>query len=86
MSGSSPRNVRRMRDFYRLYGDMPEVLTKTLCLNWTQNVVIMGEEMSTEARVWYIDEARRRDPTKAELLDLLASEAHLQIPLDQTEE
>ena len=86
MSGSSPRNVRRMRDFYRLYGDMPEVLTKTLCLNWTQNVVIMGEEMSTEARVWYIDEALQRDPTKAELLDLLASEAHLQIPLDQTEE
>ncbi len=41
MTGFSPRNVRRMRDFYRLYGDMPELLAKTLCLNWTQNVVIM---------------------------------------------
>ena len=43
MAGFSPRNVRRMRDFYRLYSDMPE------------------------------------------LLNLLVSEAHLQISLDQTE-
>ena len=86
MAGFSPRNVRRMRDFYRLYGDMPELLAKTLCLKWTQNVVIMEAELSTEVRAWYVDEALQRDPTKAELLDLLASEAHLQIPLDQTEE
>jgi len=86
MTGFSPRNVRRMRDFYRLYGDMPELLAKTLRLNWTQNVVIMEAELSSEARTWYVDEAIKRNPTKAELLDLLASEAHLQIPLDQTEE
>lgn len=86
MAGFSPRNVRRMRDFYRLYGDMPELLAKTLRLNWTQNVVIMEAEMTDEARAWYIDEALRCDPTKAELLELLASEAHLQIPLDQMEE
>ena len=86
MAGFSPRNVRRMRAFYRLYGDMPELLTKALSLNWTQNVVIMEAELSAEVRAWYVDEAIKRDPTKAELLDLLASEAHLQIPLDQTEE
>ena len=49
-------------------------------------MVIMDAEMTTEAKVWYIDEALRCAPTKAELLELLASEAHLQIPLDQTEE
>lgn len=86
MAGFSPRNVRRMRDFYRLYGDMPELLTKTLRLNWSQNVVIMEAELNSEARAWYVDEAIKRDPTKAELLDFLASEAHLQIPLDPTEE
>lgn len=86
MAGFSPRNVRRMRDFYRLYGDMPELLTKTLRLNWTQNVVIMEAELTAEARIWYIDAALRCNPTKAELLELLASEAHLQIPLGQTEE
>ena len=85
MTGFSPRNVRRMRDFYRLYSDMPELLAKVLRLNWTQNVVIMEAELSLEARTWYIDEALRSDPTKAELLNLLVSEAHLQISLDQTE-
>ena len=85
MAGFSPRNVRRMRDLYRLYSDMPELLAKVLRLNWTQNVVIMEAELAVEARAWYIDEALRCDPTKAELLELLSSEAHLQISLDQTE-
>ena len=85
MAGFSPRNVRRMRDFYRLYSDMPELLTKVLRLNWTQNVVIMEAELSLEARTWYINETLRSNPTKAELLKLLVSEAHLQISLDQTE-
>ena len=85
MTGFSPRNVRRMRDFYRLYSDMPELLAKVLRLNWTQNVVIMEAELPAEARAWYIDEVLRCDPTKAELLELLSSEAHLQISLDQTE-
>lgn len=85
MTGFSPRNVRRMRDFYRLYSDMPELLAKVLRLNWTQNVVIMEAELPAEARAWYIDEALRCDPTKAELLELLSSEVHLQISLDQTE-
>ena len=86
MAGFSPRNVRRMRDFYRLYGDVPELLTKVLHLSWTQNIVIMEAELSAEVRAWYIDEALRCDPTKAKLLELLTSAAHLQIPLDQTEE
>ena len=86
MAGFSPRNVRRMRDFYRLYGDAPELLVNALRLNWTQNVVIMEAEMTVESKAWYIDEALRCNPTKAELLELLASAAHLQIPLDQTEE
>lgn len=60
MAGFSPRNVRRMRDFYRLYSDMPELLAKVLRLNWTQNVVIMEAELSLEARTWYIDEALRK--------------------------
>lgn len=86
MAGFSPRNVRRMRDFYRLYGNIPELLAKSLRLNWTQNVIIMEAEITDEARAWYIDEALRCDPTKAELVELLASEAYLQNPLDQMDE
>ena len=36
--GFSPRNVRRMRDFYLMYGDTLELLAAAMHLNWTQNV------------------------------------------------
>ena len=45
-----------MWDFYRLYGDMTELLVKTLRLNRTQNVVNMEADQSVEARTLYIDE------------------------------
>lgn len=44
MTGFSPRNVRRMRDFWQLYSGTPELLGEALHLNWTQNVVIMEAE------------------------------------------
>ena len=59
MTGFSPRNVRRMRDFWQLYGGMPELLGEALHLNWTQNVVIMEAELTAEERYWYMD-ARKR--------------------------
>ena len=45
MTGFSPRNVRRMRDFWQLYSGTPELLGEALHLNWTQNVVIMEAEL-----------------------------------------
>ena len=33
MTGFSPRNVRRMRDFWQMYSDMPELLDEALLLN-----------------------------------------------------
>ena len=48
--GFSPRNVRRMRDFYRMYGDPPELLAAAMRLNWTQNVVIMEAELTMDER------------------------------------
>ncbi len=64
--------------------NISELLVNPLRLNWTQNVVIMEAELAAESSAWYIDEALRCDPTKAELLELLSSEAHLQISLDQS--
>ena len=48
--GFSPRNVRRMRDFYRVYGNMPELLAEAMRLNWTQNVVIMEAGLTMDER------------------------------------
>ena len=39
-SGFSPRNLRRMREFYRAYESVPEILAQAMTIGWTQNVVI----------------------------------------------
>ena len=38
-SGFSPRNLRRMRDFFRTYETTPAILHEALLIGWTQNVV-----------------------------------------------
>ena len=68
MTGFSPRNVRRMRDFWQLYSGMPELLGEALRLNWTQNVVIMEAELTAEERCWYIQQAAAQNLSKSELL------------------
>ena len=40
-SGFSPRNLRRMREFYRAYENVPEVLAQAMTIGWTQNAVIL---------------------------------------------
>ncbi|HBK04051.1 MAG TPA: hypothetical protein DDY87_06705, partial [Clostridiales bacterium] len=67
MPGFSPRNVRRMRDFWQLYSNMPELPGEALCLNWTQNVVIMEAELTAEERRWYIQQAAAQNLSKSEL-------------------
>ena len=44
-SGFSPRNLRRMREFYRMYEDTPELLALAMEISWTQNVVILEADM-----------------------------------------
>ena len=83
MTGISPRNVRRMRNFWQLYSSMPELLGEALCLNWTQNVVIMEAELPTEERRWYIRQATARNLSKAELLRMIEDSAYLESVLDE---
>ena len=83
MTGFSPRNVRRMRDFWQLYSDMPELLDEAFLLNWTQNVVIMEAELTMEERRWYIQQAAAKDLSKSELLRIIEDSAHLESVLDE---
>ena len=82
--GFSPRNVRRMRDFYRMYGDTPELLAAAMRLNWTQNVVIMEAGLTMAERCWYIRKAAESGLSKTELLRMIASSAHLEIALGES--
>ena len=41
-------------------------------IGWTLNVVIMEAELTSEARKWYLKQARERQWSKKELLDILS--------------
>lgn len=84
-SGFSPRNLRRMREFYRMYEDTPELLTLAMEISWTQNVVILEVDMELEERRWYLRAAGRFGWSKVELQRKIDSDAHLEIQLDESE-
>ena len=81
-TGFSPRNVRRMRDFYRTYENDQTLLRLAMKIGWTLNVVIMEAELARVARKWYLEQARVQQWSKAVLLEKLASEVHLEKTLD----
>ena len=82
--GFSPRNVRRMRDFYRMYGDTPELLAAAMRLNWTQNVVIMEAELTMDERCWYIRKTVKSGLSKTELLRMIERAEHSEIALGES--
>ena len=79
--GFSPRNLRRMRDFYRTYEDKPALLALAMQLGWTQNVVILEADLSMELREWYLKAANQFSWFKAELTQRIAANAHETIVL-----
>lgn len=40
VSAFSPRNLRRMREFYRAYENTPEILAEAITISWTQNIIL----------------------------------------------
>lgn len=86
VQGFSPRNLRRMRDYYRTYEDHPDLLTLTLQLGWTQNVVIMEADLSMEQLEWYLKAEIQFGWSKAELIEKLTCNAHEVIVLAPDDE
>lgn len=86
VQGFSPRNLRRMRNFYRTYEDHPVMLSLALQLGWTQNVVILEADLSMELREWYLKEAGQFAWSKAELTEEIATNAYEMIVLAIDEE
>ena len=70
-TGFSPRNVRRMRDFYRTYENDQTLLRLAMKIGWTQNVVIMEVELTRETRKWYLEQAREQHWSKTQLLNAI---------------
>ena len=68
-AGFSPRNVRRMRDFYRTYENDQTLMRLAMKIGWTLNVVIMEVELTRDERKWYLDQALCRGWSKTQLSD-----------------
>ena len=81
-SGFSPRNLRRMREFYRTYEQVPEILAEAMTIGWTQNVVILETELALQERAWYIRAVRHFGWSKQELQRRINGNAHLEMALD----
>ena len=76
VQGFSPRNLRRMRDFYRTYQGQPAMLSLAMELGWTQNVVILESELSAELQEWYLKAAMQFGWSKVELTQKIADNAY----------
>ena len=81
-TGFSPRNVRRMRDFYKVYENDEPLLRLAMKIGWTLNVIIMEAELTRDARHWYLRKSNAGVLSKAELLEMIESAAHLEKSLD----
>lgn len=81
-SGFSPRNLRRMWEFYRICTEDPEVLAQAMTIGWTQNVVILEAELTPPEQIWYIRAVRQFGWSKLELQRRIAIKAHLEFSLD----
>ena len=80
--GFSPRNLRRMRDFYRTYENHPTLLALAMELSWTQNVVIMEANLTVELREWYLRAVKQFGWSKVELIEKIAARAHEEMVLN----
>ena len=80
--GYSPRNLRRMRELYRVYGDCPEAITLAEQIGWTQNVVILEADLDLSLRLWYMRAVRQFGWSKMELNEMIENAAHMEIVLD----
>lgn len=82
IAGFSPRNLRRMREFYRTYSDIPKVLAEAMTIGWTQNVTILEADLTIQEKVWYIQAVQEFGWSKLELSKKIRSGAHREVSLD----
>ena len=81
MIGFSPRNLRRMREFYCAYASAPEIMAEAMSLGWTQNLVVLEADLTNRERLWYIRAARRLGWSKSVLVQQITAATHMSLDL-----
>ena len=85
-AGFSPRNVRRMREFYRTYENGQTLLRLAMKIGWTLNVVIMESELTRAQRLSCLQRAASEKLSKKELLEMILSGAFVEESIDEPDE
>ena len=85
-TGFSPRNVRRMRDFYRTYENDQRLLRLAMKIGWTLNVVIMEAELTSVQRISCLQRAAAERVSKKTLLEIILNDAFAEKPIDELDE
>ncbi len=85
-TGFSPRNVRRMRDFYRTYENDQTLLRLAMKIGWTQNVVIMESELTNAQRISCLQRTAAEKLSKKKLLEIILNGAFAEKPIDEPDE
>lgn len=74
LKGFSPRNLRRMRDFYVTYQSEPKLMKKAQTLSWTQNTVILECCENNEQRSFYLALTEKNNLSKLALMKAIKQE------------
>jgi len=85
-AGFSPRNVRRMRDFYKVYENDQTLLRLAMKIGWTLNVVIMEAELTKAQRLSCLQRAASKKLSKKKLLEIILNDAFAEKPIDEPDE
>ncbi len=84
-TGFSPRNVRRMRDFYKTYENDEPLLRLAMKIGWTLNVVIMEAELTRAQRMFCLQKSAAENLSKKELLEIILSGAFAEESIDDSD-
>ena len=85
-TGFSPRNVRRMRDFYKTYENDEPLLRLAMKIGWTLNVVIMEAELTRAQRMLCLQMTTVKNLSKKELLEIILNGAFVEETVDEPDE
>ena len=85
-TGFSPRNVRRMRDFYKTYENVQTIFRLAMKIGWTLNVVIMEAELTRAQRISCLQRATDERLSKKKLLEIILNGAFAEKPIDEPDE
>ena len=85
-TGFSPRNVRRMRDFYKVYENDQTLLRLAMKIGWTLNVVIMESVLTNAQRISCLQRTAAEKLSKKKLLEIILNDAFAEKPIDEPDE